>query len=208
MSIGVIQQKLGVQPQSGIFGPITARAVRDNFGLNNVQASHFIGQLHHESGGFRTFTENLTYTSAERIMEKFRRHFPGGLQEAQRFVRQPEMLANRVYANRMGNGNEASGDGWRFRGRGAIQLTGRNNYTLFSQSINDPRVISNPEIVATDYILESAKWFFDTNNLWSICRDITRPTIEQLTRRINGGLNGIEDRVTQTNRAMEWLTRQ
>lgn len=207
MTIRRIQEILNVNPQSGIFGPITARAIRDRYNLNNIQAAHFIGQLHHESGGFRTFTENLNYTSAERIIEKFRRHFPNGIQEAQGFVRQPERLANRVYANRMGNGNEASGDGWRFRGRGAIQLTGRNNYTLFSQSVRDPNILTNPDLVANTYLLDSAKWFFDTNNLWGLCRDTTRPTIEAITRRINGGLNGIEDRVVQTNNAFNLLNR-
>lgn len=207
MTIKRIQEILNVTPQSGIFGPITARSIRDRYNLTNPQAAHFIGQLHHESGGFRTFTENLNYTSAERIIQKFKRHFPNGIQEAQEFVKQPEKLANRVYANRMGNGNEASGDGWRFRGRGAIQLTGRNNYTLFSQAINDPNILTSPELVANTYLLDSAKWFFDTNNLWRLCNDITRPTIETITRRINGGLNGIEDRVVQTNNAFNLLNR-
>lgn len=207
MSIRQVQNVLNVNPQSGIFGPITARAMRDRFGLTNIQAAHFIGQLHHESAGFRIFVENMNYTSAERILLKFRRHFPGGLAEARQFVRQPQRLANRVYSNRMGNGNEASGDGWNFRGRGAIQLTGRNNYTAFSRAINNPEILTNPDLVASVFFLDSAKWFFDTNNIWSMCRDVTRPTIEAITRRINGGLNGIDDRVLQTNQAWQLLNR-
>jgi len=200
-----LQAKLNVTPQSGIFGPITARALRDYFKLNNTQAAHFLGQLHHETGGFSHFIENLNYTSAQRILEKFRRHI--NPQEVNNFVRNPQALANRVYANRMGNGNEQSGDGWRFRGRGAIQLTGRNNYTLFSQAVNDPKVLSTPDIVATEYAFESAKWFFDRNNLWGLLTDITPATIERLTRRINGGTNGLADRIIQTNHYFQLLNR-
>jgi putative chitinase len=203
-AIRIFQEKLNVTPASGVFGAITARALRDHFKLSNIEAAHFIGQLHHETGGFRLFRENLNYTSPDRILEKFRRHIQPS--EVNSFLRNPQALANRVYANRMGNGNEASMDGFRFLGRGAIQLTGRSNYTEFAKAMNNPEILSNPEIVATEYPFDSAKWFFDRNNLWSLTKDTSRASIERLTRRVNGGLNGIEDRVVQTNNALRMLT--
>jgi putative chitinase len=106
---------------------------------------------------------------------------------------QPEKIANLVYANRMGNGNELTGDGFRFRGRGYIQLTGKNNYRNFSDYIEED-CIANPDLVATKYPLDSALWFFDKNKLWQLCDNKTPEAVTLLTRRINGGTNGLADR--------------
>ena len=113
---------------------------------------------------------------------------------------QPEKIANKVYGSRMGNGDEASGDGWKFRGRGALGTTGKENYQRFANYIKKPEIMTNPDLVATEYPFESAIFFFDSNKLWSICdRGITNEAIKELTRRVNGGYNGLDDRILKTN---------
>jgi putative chitinase len=107
----------------------------------------------------------------------------------------------------MGNGNEASKDGWKFKGRGAIQLTGKDNYKQFSESIKRPDVLTNPDIVATELSFESAKFFFDKNKLWSICDlGVNDASILALTKRVNGGTHGLEDRAEKTKKYYGWLT--
>ena len=158
----------------------------------------FIAQCGHESGGWRTFSENLNY-SAQGLQTTFGKYFPGNLEES--YARNPEKIANRVYASRMGNGNEASGDGWKFRGRGALQTTGKSNYIALSKSLNKPEILTTPDLVATEYAFESALYFFESNNLWVICdKGIDDKTITSLTKRINGGTHGLEDRVLLTNK--------
>ena len=129
----------------------------------------FFAQVAHETGMFKTFSENLNY-SAKGLRRIFGKYFPDD-EIAEEYARQPERIANRVYANRMGNGSPETGDGWNFRGRGALQLTGRNNYTDFSQVLNDPEVLTDPSIVAEKYSFTSAVFFFDKNNLWGICEE-------------------------------------
>lgn len=159
---------------------------------NPLRLAHFLAQCGHESGGFRAVNENLNY-SADGLKKIFPKYFPGNLNES--YARNPEKIASRVYANRMSNGDEASKDGWKFRGRGYIQLTGKGNYTAFAKFIGEDTV-ANPDLVATKYPLASAAFFFDTNKLWSICdRGSDQATIEAVTRRVNGGLIGISDRV-------------
>jgi putative chitinase len=205
MSVIVLQRKVGATPD-GVFGPNTLRAAARYFNLTPLRAAHFFGQVAHETGNLRLFTENLNY-SAQGLLSTFRRHF-SGVQDAQAYARQPEKIANRVYASRMGNGPESSGDGWRYRGRGALQLTGFHNYSAFSKAINNPAVLTNPDIVATDLAFESAIWFFDTNRLWTLCdKGITREDITAVTRRVNGGTNGLEDRLAKTIQYHNWLTR-
>lgn len=149
----------------------------------------FIAQTAHESGGYNIITENLNY-SAKGLMSVFRKYFPSE-DLARQYERQPEKIANYVYSNRMGNGDEASGDGWHFRGRGLIQLTGRNNYTAFAtalgMSIEDTVNYMNTQDGAT----ASAGWFWDTNKLNRYCDD---RDFVGLTKRINGGTIGLEDR--------------
>jgi putative chitinase len=203
MSLINLQRKIGVNPD-GIFGPNTIKASARYFNLTPVRAAHFFGQVAHETGNLRLFTENLNY-SAQGLISTFRRHFVN-LQEATTYARQPEKIANRVYANRMGNGPESSGDGWKYRGRGALQLTGFHNYSAFSKAINNPSVLTNPDIVATDLAFESAIWFFDTNRLWTICdQGIQSDAILSLTRRVNGGTNGLKDREEKTLRYFSWF---
>lgn len=164
-----------------------------NFNITtSLRLAHFLAQCAHESGNFNLVFENLNY-SAEGLRRIFPRHFPGNLSET--YARQPERIANRAYASRMGNGDETSGDGWRFRGRGYIQLTGRNNYTIFNKFVKD-NVITDPDLVATKYPLMSAAFFFDRNNIWTLCdRGFNDSVITAVTRRVNGGVNGLDDRI-------------
>lgn len=156
-----------------------------------LRLAHFLAQCGHESGGFKAVNENLNY-SADGLKKIFPKYFPGNLNES--YARQPEKIASRVYASRMGNGDETSKEGYKFRGRGYIQLTGKSNYTNFAKFIGEDTV-ANPDLVATKYPLASAAFFFDSNKLWSICdKGSDRPTVESVTKRVNGGLIGIDDR--------------
>ena len=164
----------------------------EKFGCTTtLRLAHFLAQCAHESGGFKAVTENLNY-SAEGLKKIFPKYFPGNLNES--YARKPEKIANRVYGGRMGNGPEESGDGWKFRGRGYIQLTSRSNYAEFDKLVPDD-IIENPELVATKYPLVSAAFFFNKNGLWIICdKGSDRAAVESVTKRVNGGLTGIEDR--------------
>ena len=164
----------------------------------------FLAQCGHESVDFTVLKENLNY-SAEGLNKTFKKYFPT-LADATPYARNPEKIANKVYANRMGNGDEASGDGWRYRGRGALQLTGKLNYQLFSDYIDRPDVMTNPDLVATELCFESALWFFDKNKLWSICdQGINDAAILALTKRVNGGTHGLDDRKLKTKKFAGWL---
>lgn len=196
MTLKAFQERIGAIPD-GAFGPATLKAGADYLRLKPLYAAHFFGQCAHESGNFTTFIENLNY-SADRLVQVFPRFFPN-LEIASHYNRRPELIANRVYADRLGNGSEASGDGWRYRGRGAIQLTGRANYKSFSDYESDPNILLTPDRVATDLAIESALFFFDHNKLWSYCNaGVDDATIIALTKRINGGTNGIDDRIKKT----------
>jgi putative chitinase len=198
MSLQHLQEKVGVSAD-GVFGPGTLRAAMSHYKLTPIRAAHFFAQCAHESGNFKAFSENLNY-GAKGLLGVFKKYFPDEA-TALRYERKPEMIANRVYANRMGNGDEASGDGWKYRGRGAIQLTGKNNYQAFTNYINDSEVMSNPDVVASKYSFESALFFFESNRLWSICdKGVSDAVILELTRRINGGTHGLEDRNEKTKR--------
>jgi len=191
MSIKSLQTKIGVTADGG-FGPNTFRAAMAFYKLTPLRATHFFAQTGHETGEYRAFSEGLNY-SASGLKKVFGRYFPGKLNEE--YARNPKKIANRVYGNRMGNGDEASGDGYKFRGRGALQLTGKNNYTAFSKYLNKPEILDNPDLVSNEYAFESAMFFFDKNKLWSICdKGIDNATITKLTRRINGGTNGLDHR--------------
>jgi putative chitinase len=213
-----IQKKIGAI-QDGNFGPKSAKAMVDFFKLNPVAGAHFIGQCWHESVGFSVMEENLNY-SEDGLLKIFGKYFTTKEQKivdrsqgkanlkmlASEYANKPKEIANVVYANRMGNGSTQSGDGYRFRGRGVIQLTGRNNYTDFSKIIGDPLILSNPDLVAAKYTLESAKFFFDENNIFKACIDMKEETIEKVSILINGGRNGLDDRIEQTLKAFRWIT--
>lgn len=195
MSLKTLQTKLGLTAD-GAFGPGTMKAAMKLYNLTPERAAHFFAQTGHETGDFKVYNENLNY-SVQGLQGIFGKYFPGNLEES--YARQPEKIANRVYASRMGNGDEASGDGWKFRGRGAIQLTGKDNYSQFSKHINKPEILTNPDLVATDYSFESALFFFDKNKLWSICdQGVNEAAILALTKRVNGGTHGLEDRKAKT----------
>jgi len=161
----------------------------------------FIAQCGHESGGFRVLSENLNY-SAKALNTIFPKYFKRAGRDANEYHRQPEKIANVIYANRMDNGNEASGDGWTFRGGGILQLTGRYNYTKFAEAVE----MTAEE--AVDYVrtkkgaLDSACWFWDTNNLNKWCDDMD---IVGATKRINGGTIGLDDRKKHYLHAMDVL---
>jgi putative chitinase len=163
------------------------------FGITTpLRLAHFLAQCGHESGGFRATQENLNY-SAKGLCGIFRKYFPS-VTVAMQYERKPEKIANKVYANRMGNGNEASGEGWKYRGRGYIQLTGKENYKAFDATVPED-ITSNPDLVATKYALASAAFFFKKNGLWAICdRGADDTTVTSVTKRVNGGTIGLLDR--------------
>ena len=170
---------------------------------NNLRLAHFLAQCGHESGGFRAVSENVNYSAAG-LKNIFGKYFPGNLSES--YARKPEKIASRVYGNRMGNGPEESGDGYKFRGRGYIQLTGKNNYTQFSKFIGED-CVANPDLVATKYPLASAAFFFDSNKLWAICdRGADNATITAVTKRVNGGTIGLADRIKHFNEYYKLLS--
>jgi putative chitinase len=196
MSLKALQQKIGVTAD-GAWGPGTLRAAAAFYKLSPARAAHFFGQTAHETGGFKAFSENLNY-SAKGLRGIFGKYFPSDAVAAQ-YERKPEKIANRVYAGRMGNGSEASGDGWKYRGRGALQLTGKDNYLAFSKYCNRPDVMTNPDLVATELAFESAMFFFERNKLWAICdQGVTDAAILSISKKVNGGTHGLEDRKAKT----------
>ena len=202
MSLKSLQERAGVAAD-GAFGPGTMKAGMALLKLSPIRAAHFFAQTSHETGGFKAFSENLNY-SAQGLQGIFGKYFPGTLEES--YARQPEKIANRVYASRMGNGDEASGDGWKYRGRGALQLTGKANYEAFAKYLGTNEVMENPDLVATKYAFESAMFFFERNKLWTICdKGINDAAILELTKRINGGTHGLEDRKAKTYKYYEYV---
>lgn len=160
----------------------------------------FLGQCAHESANFTTLTENLNY-SAEALCKVWPKRFPS-MDVAGPYHRNPEMIANRAYSDRMGNGPEESGDGWKYRGRGLIQLTGKDNYRACGSSLGID-LITNPELVSVpDYAARTAGWFWQKNHLNDIADTKDWFT---LTKRINGGTHGLEDRIAKTDKALSVL---
>lgn len=159
---------------------------------NPLRLAHFLAQCGHESAGFKAIQENLNY-SADGLKKIFPKYFPGNLAEG--YARNPEKIASKVYGSRMGNGDETTKEGFKFRGRGYIQLTGKDNYTKFAKFIGEDTV-GNPDLVATKYPLASAAFFFDSNKLWAICdKGADDATVTAVTKRVNGGTIGLADRI-------------
>ena len=159
---------------------------------NPLRLAHFLAQCGHESAGFKSIQENLNY-SADGLKKIFPKYFPGNLAEG--YAKNPEKIASKVYGSRMGNGDETTKEGFKFRGRGYIQLTGKDNYTKFGKFIGEDTV-SNPDLVATKYPLASAAFFFDSNKLWDICdKGSDDATVTAVTKRVNGGTIGLPDRI-------------
>jgi putative chitinase len=202
MSLKSLQEKIGVTAD-GAFGPGTMKKAMEFYKLTPVRAAHFFAQTAHETGGFKAFAENLNY-SADGLKGIFGKYFPGTLAES--YARNPEKIANRVYGGRMGNGAETTGEGFKFRGRGALQLTGKENYKAFSDYLKNPEIMTNPDLVATTFSFESAMFFFDKNKLWSICdQGVNDASILALTKRINGGTHGLADRSEKTKKYYEYV---
>jgi putative chitinase len=168
----------------------------EKFNITNpLRLSHFLAQAAHESGNFKFLKENLNY-SADSLLKVFPKYFKDKA-TADKYARNPEKIASRVYASRMGNGDEASGEGFKFRGRGYIQLTGKDNYKAFSNFIGED-CVANPDLVSDKYPLISAAWFFDKNNLWTICdKGASDEVVTSVTKRVNGGTHGLADRLSK-----------
>ncbi|MFV0140985.1 glycoside hydrolase family 19 protein [Empedobacter falsenii] len=181
------------------FGPITAKKIVEVFKIKHP--AQFFGQICHESLDLTLFEENLSYT-ASRLQEVFSKYFPT-YSKAKEYERNPQKLGNLVYGGRMGNSNP--NDGYYFRGRGAIQLTGRNNYKAFENWLvakelcKKNEIMLNPDLVFQKFYIESAIFFFDTNNLWNIT------DVLKLTKKVNGGTNGLQDRINRTLRYEKWF---
>ena len=173
----------------------------ERFDINTPERqAAFIGQCGHESGGFKTLKENLNY-SAEGLQKTWPSRFPT-LADAEPYARQPEKIANKVYAGRNGNGDEASGEGWSYRGRGCIQLTGKANYTAAGEALGVD-FLSDPDIVATpQYAALTAGWFWSTHDLNPLAD--ARDDLA-ITKKINGGTNGLDDRIARTQKALDVL---
>ena len=164
------------------------------FELNTpLRLAHFLAQTGHESGGFKATSENLNY-GAKGLLGIFKKYFPTEA-KAKEYERKPEKIANLVYGGRMGNGPEASGEGYKFRGRGYIQLTGKDNYKAFDAVVPED-ILANPDLVASKYPLLSAAWFFHKNGLHKIAdKGATDAVVTEVTKRVNGGTIGLADRI-------------
>lgn len=190
----------------GIIGAMTLNALGNRLGLSKIRLSNFMGQLHHETGGFKYDTESLNYsvTGLKKTFSYYRSHPMEAWADGRSLIHKAdqETIANKVYwdNNRERShwlGNKSWGDGWKFRGRGAIQITGRYNYADFQNYVGYDLMLY-PDKVATDLYWESALWFFEKKSLWKLADSSTIKSITQLTKAINGGLNGIDDRIRMT----------
>jgi len=212
----IVQPEPTIVPQSGfkldrLVGHIPQAVINQipdtaaRFGItSSLRLAHFLAQCGHESGGFRAVSENLNY-SAKGLLGIFRKYFTN-VNIAMQYERKPEKIANRVYSSRMGNGNEASGEGYKFRGRGYIQLTGKDNYRAFDATVGED-ILANPDLVATKYPLASAAFFFKRNNLWAICdRGSSSDVVTAVTKRVNGGTIGLADRQKHFNEYFKLLS--
>jgi len=197
-----LQQRIGASTD-GSFGPNTARAITKHFGLSAERSAHLLGQASHESGGFTRVCESLYYSSPDRIRKVWPTRFKT-VADAEPYARNPKALADKVYSNRMGNGEN---EGSVFIGRGFLQLTGKDNYRSFAADMRLPEVMTDPSLIETDYAFETAYWFFEKNRLFKIADEgVNTDTIEKITKRVNGGYHGLQDRMDQTNKIYGWLT--
>ena len=196
-----LQERCGCTPD-GAFGPNTARAIAKHYDLSPNRAAHLLGQAAHESGGFAITKENLYYSTPERICKVWPSRFKT-VEDAMPYAKNPKALADKVYSNRMGNGE---GEGHIYIGRGFIQLTGKDNYRSFASDMRVPDVMNDPSLVETDYAFESAMWFFEKNGLFRMADNgIGTDNIKSITKRVNGGYHGLDDRIAQTQKIYGWL---
>lgn len=196
-------EKLKGHIPDAVIAQIPDTAAKFNI-TNPLRLAHFLAQCGHESAGFKAVSENLNY-SADGLNKIFPKYFKNAGRDAAPYHRNPEKIANIVYASRMGNGDTASGEGWKFRGRGYIQLTGKQNYEKFDKMVTES-ILDTPDLVATKYPLMSAAWFFDKNGLWSICdKGADDATVTAVTKRVNGGTIGLADRIKHFKEYYELL---
>ena len=195
-----LQEKVGVTAD-GAFGPNTARAIAKFYDLSELRGAHLLGQASHESGGFKLTEENLNY-SVKSMMRVWPSRFPDE-DSAKPYARNPKALADHVYGGRMGN----DGEGYLWRGRGFLQLTGKDNYRAFSQDMSLPEVMDDPECVEDDYAFETALWYFNKNNLFAIADEgIDEAVIKRITKRVNNGYTGLDERIVETHKIYRWLS--
>ena len=182
-------QKANGLLDDGIIGKKTLLKIKEVLRIPTIEAvAHFIGNTHHETGGFIRFEENLNYSSRG-LLQTFPKYFKT-LAEANEAARKPQKIANVVYGGRMGN--DTFNDGWKFRGRGALQTTGKNNYRLLGDFLGI-NLVADPNPVATKYALESAVFYFESNKLWNMCSTVTDASIRKVRKAVNGGSIGLED---------------
>lgn len=176
----------------------------EKFNINtSLRLAHFLAQCAHESAEFKTLEENLNY-SADRLKQVFPKYFPDNLADS--YARQPEKIASRIYGSRMGNGDEASKEGYKYRGRGYIQLTGKDNYNAFDKAVGDD-ILNNPDLVATKYPLLSAAWFWNTRSLNQLADEgSSDDVVTKITKKVNGGLIGLDERIEQFKNYYALLT--
>jgi len=180
----------------GVIGKKTLLKIKEVLNIKTIEATaHFVGNTFHETGGFIRFEENLNY-SAKGLLSVFPKYFKT-LAFANECARKPQKIANVVYANRMGN--NGIDDGWKFRGRGSLQTTGKTNYTLLGNYLCID-LISNPDLVTNDYAFESAIFYFNNGNVWKYCNSVDTVSITKVRKLVNGGSIGLEDVVLQVNK--------
>lgn len=202
-ALKMLQKTCGVTPD-GAFGPNTARAIAEHYGLNANRGAHLLGQAAHESGNFMISEENLNYR-AETMCRVWPSRFKSEA-DAKPYARNPQKLANKVYSGRMGNGSEASGDGWKYAGKGFIQLTGKDNVRAFAEHIGRDSLVDDPSPIADELAMDSAIFFFEKNGLFSMAdKGVTDSIIKSITKRVNGGYHGLEDRINKTKKIYRWL---
>ena len=202
-ALKMLQKTCGVTPD-GAFGPNTARAIAEHYGLNANRGAHLLGQAAHESGNFMISEENLNYR-AETMCRVWPSRFKSEA-EAEPYARNPEKLANKVYSGRMGNGSEVSGDGWKYAGKGFIQLTGKDNTRAFAEHIGRDSLVDDPSPIADELAMDSAIFFFEKNGLFAMAdKGVTDSIIKSITKRVNGGYHGLEDRMEKTKKIYRWL---
>tara|TARA_R110000868_G_scaffold108197_2_gene295621 strand:- start:230 stop:847 length:618 start_codon:yes stop_codon:yes gene_type:complete len=197
----VLQEKCGVSAD-GDFGPNTARAIAKHYELSPERAAHLLGQASHESGGFKLTRENLNY-SAEVMCKVWPNRFKS-LEAAAPFARNPKALAEKTYFGRMGNISKEMAS--LYIGRGFVQLTGYDNHKAFAHDMNRPDVLTDPSLLESELAFESALWFFKKNDLFKIADEgVNEDTIKRITKRVNGGYNGLDHRTKETNSIYGWL---
>lgn len=203
-ALKILQAKCGVKPD-GAFGPNTARAIADYYKLSPKRGAHLLGQSAHESGNFMISEENLNYR-AETMCRVWPSRFKSEA-DAAPYAKNPEKLANKVYSGRMGNGPELSGDGWKYAGKGFIQLTGKDNVRAFAEHIGRDSLVDDPSPIAKELAMDSAIFFFEKNGLFGVADEgVNDDVIKKITRRVNGGYHGLDDRIEKTKKIYGWLS--